>query len=194
MEEQEEKKKFPPTLAILLIVLLVVLVLFLYVNRQKLNNQASLETAQKVENPSPTQIPTSLILTAEKPSFIAGQSVVLTVKADSHAEDVVGFDLLVTYDQGALSFVKAQAVDAAFSLYPRTASTHLSITGIKKPTVKDVKSFANAPLMTLTFQAKKAGSYKFTIVPKIGRETTKLVNDKTQVFNPNSESLTIEVK
>lgn len=196
MEETEQKKKFPPTLAILLIALLIVLVVFLYANRQQLNNQSSSVMVKKIESPSPAELPTALTLSLDKSQtgFSVGKPIVVTVHADSHEEDVVGFDLLVTYDQTAFSFVKAQAADSAFSLYPRNSSTHLSVTGIKKPTIKDDKPFANTPLLTLTFQPKKQGSYKFVLTPKIGRETTKLVNDKTQVFNPTVESLTVTVK
>jgi len=192
----EEKKQFPPSLAILLFILVAVLGLFVYLNRSRLGISQEAGQNPVISTPIPTQIPTFITLQAIKTEKIASlaQPLVLQATADSHGQEVVGFDILLDFDQSAFTFVKAESPDPTFSVFANLTPTHISITGIKKTSVKAISPLAKSPILNLTFQPKKAGSFTFTLSPKKGRETTKLVNTNSKIFNPVVQSVTVQLK
>lgn len=188
------QKSFPPSLIILLVILGGVLVLFIYTNRAKINPES--QNVAVIISPAPTKIPTSIELTSVNPSAtsVIGQPVVIQALADSNHQDVVGFDALVVYDQKAFSFLKAEPGDASYSVFAHLAPTHLSVTGVKKPTITSTNAFAKTPILSLTFTPKKTGTYVFTLTPRIQKETTKLVNGNSQIFIPTVQSVTVTIK
>lgn len=157
------------------------------------NNQLQL---QPIASPTPTPIPSALKFSVENQKVLVGVPLVLEVLADSNFQDVVGYDVIVGYDVEAFTFRQAVPTNTSYQLFNTTSpkSDHISLTAVKRLTVQDKITFSNQALLALTFTPTKKGRYTFQIIPQVGAEKTKLVNDKIQVSQPRVETVTVEVE
>lgn len=122
-----------------------------------------------------------------------GQTFSLSVAASSENSSVVGFDVLLSYDQSSFTLGNATTPLQSFQLFSTKNSDHESFTAALSPTGKAV-DLQETEILTVPFTAKQKGKYTFTILPKSGNEKTKLVEaETTKLFAPTVAPLQITV-
>jgi len=117
----------------------------------------------------------------------------LTIVADSNSENITAFDTLVVFDPTAFDFVSAQSVDPNFKVYPYVKDNGLTLTVVKTGPSTVPSVFNNTQIVSLIFQPKKTGQFIFRVVPSVGKETTKFVNDQTKIIYPAVNEIKVTV-
>lgn len=123
-----------------------------------------------------------------------GQSVVFTPTFNSDGKDVIGYDLLVTYDEDALTYNGATSLLPSFSIVPVVKDGLISVTGYKPPEVKTETVFKNSQVIRIVFTAKKAGKHSISVVPTSGKQTSKFVDPDLNKLYPRTSSVEIVVE
>ena len=94
----------------------------------------------------------------------------------------------MTYDKTAFDFVKATSLMDDFKVYSYDRPTYVSLSAIKSLQDNNVTTWNNQSLSELTFQPKKTGTYIFSLTA-VGKETSKLVDEKTETIYPSTRQL-----
>lgn len=142
--------------------------------------------------PYPTLGSMSIYHEGQGSKFSINEPVKLSVKASSQNKNIVGFDVIVTYDKDAFTFVGAQSKNKSFNIFTYDRSTHLSVSGIKALQENSDTAWTEQPLLDMTFQPKKAGTYNFQLSP-VGKEASKLVDSESMVVYPQTDELQLEI-
>lgn len=130
-------------------------------------------------------------LKIDKNEVSAGGVAVVQVQADSNGEDVSGFDLLFKSDPEMYSFAKAQAPDGSYDIMQQDQNGHISITGIKKLSVSTTKKFSGTTLVEIPVTMKKAGTVNIVLLPKNGKQKTKVVDAQSRVIAQETEATVV---
>lgn len=201
--QPEQPKKKPgislkaPYIAVIIGVLVVfVFIIMFFISASKPEKKQAAKTNTQVNKgvvKKPATIG-SMKLEATTPSVLKTQPVTLTLIADSSKYIVSGYDALVAYDTEAFDFVKGASLIKDFSIYTFKRSGHVTVTAVKALQSNTPSVFANTPVMELTFQPKKTGSYVFSIKKMIGAENTSFVSTKSKKLSPlvNTVSIIVE--
>lgn len=187
-------------LLILAGVLLLASVIGFFVSQRLQSNQNSGSTETLVV-PSvvPTLIPYpiqgSFTLREQKgqQSVQLGQSFVIDIYATSSKDTVAGYDAILSYDKTVFERQSVQNRVDSFRIFTFDRSKHLSVSATKNLQITEPIRFANTPLLSFTFVAKKKGTYTFSLKP-VGNESSKLVNESAQVTYPESKDFRLEIK
>ncbi len=122
-----------------------------------------------------------------------GQTFNLSVVASSEDSSIVGFDVLLSYNQDAFTIGKATTPLQSFQLFSSERGNHQSFTGALSVNGK-AAAFTNTQILTVPFTPKQKGKYTFTVLPSSGKETTKLVEvETTKLFAPEVTPLQVTV-
>lgn len=203
MEENQEqnKNKFFMYLLVVFFAVFVGSGIFLLVsNKPTAQNQeqgaVTTSTVQQEKMIIPTSMPTtgSLKLITESPEVTMEKNVDFNIVADSAGENISAYDVLVAYDPLAFEYVEAVSLDSNFQAYSYKKDNRLTLTVVKTSQDLTPSIFKNTPVIKLTFKPKKLGQYEFTILSSYDRETTKFVNDQTEVVNPELNEVNLIVK
>jgi len=116
----------------------------------------------------------------------------LIVAAVSEGKNIVGYDTIISYDKEAFSYTGAQSLLSDFTVYPYERPTHVAISAIKSLQSNTVTSWDNTPVLRVTFQPKKTGTYTFYLSPK-GPEASKMMDDKAQATYPETSKLVLDI-
>lgn len=116
----------------------------------------------------------------------------LSLMADSDGENVTAFDTIISYDSASFDFVKADSVNQNFKIYSYKGDNSLTLT-IVKTGQNSTTIFKDEAVARLVFQPKAKGSFTFAVLSSSGKETTKFVNDKTEVINPKVNQVKVTV-
>ncbi|MCL4364668.1 cohesin domain-containing protein [Patescibacteria group bacterium] len=170
--------------------------LFLLITNKPANPSQSAQTTATLK-----EQPTSLPTVAPKRGFVnlseATESagiVTFNVVADSDGENVSAYDIQIGYDPLAFDFQSAVSIDPSFQVYPFHKDKLLTLTAVKATQDQTPSIFTNKPVIKLNFKSKKSGNYTFSVLSSIGKETTKFVNTKTQIINPQVNEMNVIVK
>ncbi len=122
-----------------------------------------------------------------------GQTFNLSVAASSEDSQIVGFDVVVSYDKTAFTMGKASTPLQSFQVFPNEHEDYVIFTGALNVNGEAV-TFAETPILTIPFTAKLKGKYTFSVLPNSGNELTKLVEAQTtKVFAPEVAALQVTV-
>lgn len=171
---------------------------FLVMNNKKINNKEQAATTAIVKQKD-TVIPTSMstkgFINLKNNSVDNKVSNPLNLKLtiDSNGENVTAFDTVISYDQVSFDFIKADSIDPNFKVYSYKKDNHLTLTVVKTGLSTDKSIFKNEEIIKLVFQPKAKGSFTFTILSSFEKETTKLVNEKTEVIYPGTNEVKITI-
>lgn len=186
-------------IAIIITVLIIFIVIIglLYNNQSKQKNKESAQTEKPLEKTMiiPTKVVSigNLTLITYLPSVKTNENLILSIVGDSAGQTVSGYDVLVSYDKDAFDFIEGKSKDDDFSIFTFKRDSHITITAVKALQNITETKFSQTPILTLTFQPKKAGNYSFSIEPQIGKETTTMVTDKTEKLNPEGSTISVNV-
>ena len=127
-------------------------------------------------------------------SYSVGQPINILVLADSQNQDIVAFDLLLTYDKESFNVPVATTKLSGYTVVPFDRDAHLSITAVQRPGFKERSIFKSTEILNLTFNPKKVGKFEFAIIPKTLDETTKFVTvESKKILFQKASTLSIEV-
>lgn len=121
------------------------------------------------------------------------QNFSLILKADIPSEDIVGFDVVFSYDDQRLEFISANSLLNSFTLIPVKKENYLRLTMAKKPQENQPTLFTQTAVIRLTFKAKKEGMSTIKILPQVDKEKTQFINNKTEIIYPLTDEIKIEV-
>ena len=173
---------------------LAFLLFFLYQSRKKTDEQINFTTvtppAQIVQALGSFSFDTS----SEVASVDVDKAIDLEIMASSEEKSIVGYDIVVKFEEGAVDIVRASSLLSDFTLYPTKRSDHYIITGVKKLSSREPTILDDTPILRLTVMPKKSGALNVMIVERLGLEKTQMVDDKTNIFVPKIGEVTLEVR
>lgn len=191
---QEEKGR-SPIKAIIALILLIGLGTFAFFSTQQKKPSAPIRPSRVTSTaPSVTPRPIlgSMTISSAAPRVSKSSPVTVKIQASSEGRQVVGYDVVVTYDKTGFDFVKATSLMDDFKIYSYDRPTYVSLSAIKSLQDDKVTTWNNQSLVELTFQPKKVGNFTFSLAP-IGKEASKLVDEKAQAIYPSTGQLQLEV-
>lgn len=162
-------------------------------NKKSVVNNSTIKQ-QVMEIPTPMPTKGSLVLSSESIQDSVGDTIILTVTADSLGENITAYDVIVKYDPLAFDFVKGTSLDPQFQVYSFKDESQIIMTVVKTTQSKTTSVFTEKPVLNLSFQAKKAGEHAFSILPTYNKDSTKFVNEKTEVINPETGDIKVVIE
>ena len=159
----QEVKGRSPVIAIIALVLLIGLGTFAFFTTKQ-NKTSSPIRPTRVTSTVPSVTPRPVIgaMTISSSGgvrFSKSSPVTVQVQASSQGRQVVGYDVVVTYDKTGFDFVKASSLMDDFKIYSYDRPTYVSLSAIKSLQDNKVTTWENQSLMELTFQPKKLGPF-----------------------------------
>ncbi len=192
----ENNQTIKTMLVYLLVIFLAVFVgsgIFLILNNKKPSAEKETITASStIPTVKPTQGSLNLKLTSET-MVTKNSEIQIDLLADSNEKNIVGYDLVLSYDPLAFEFIKATSNLADFKIYSYNRNNYLSFLATKSLQGQTSSVFAQTKVASLFFKPIKAGKFTFSLKPLIGKDQTDLVTDKTEIINPQLNDLEIEV-
>jgi len=206
----EEHKKIYVYLLIVFFAVFVGTGLFLVSSQKKESSKKSDQpsSVQEKENKAtlkqesmviPTVLPTQGVieLNVSKREAKTGESFEVDVLADSSGKNIVGYDMVLSYDPLAFNFVESKSILTDFKIYSYNKEGYLFFTAVKSLDSVSKTVLGNdqgkSSIAVLIFEPRKKGKYSFSLEKKVGNDTTGLVTDQTEVLNPMLNSLDVEV-
>lgn len=122
-----------------------------------------------------------------------GTPFILDLYATSGKDTVAGYDVILSYDMQAIERQSVQNLVSAFRIFTYNRGNHVSISATKSIQITEPIRFNETPLLSFTFLPKTKGSYLFSLKPQ-GNESSKLVNEATEVSYPEVIDMRLEIK
>ena len=187
MIDQENNKKKHTTTRLIFLVLVIAFAVFLVIL-----NQPKQKPGKKQISPGEI-IPTPVVLTEGSFSLQSGQTdqnenqnkaIELEVVADSNKKSIVGYDIVIKYEKGAVEILSVESLLSDFDVYPLEKNDHFIITGAKKLESNETIVFENTPILKLTVLPKKTEELILNVADKLGLERSQMVDEKTNILVP----------
>lgn len=206
MDEVVNKNKHHFELMILVVIFIVFFGIGLFLLNQKggKNSEKKSETTtekdqnslkEMKESPEDTTSPRMTLETAEDVKmYEKGERIDLVLKGNSKGEDINGFDVLVGFDSTNMEMIETKPASKTFQIFTFPNQGYVSVTAAKLLDIKQPSAFDNTDILTLSFKAKKAGIYTFSIEKQKGNERTKFVNSSAKILVPLLNSIEVEVR
>lgn len=168
---------------------------FLALNNKKTNNKEQAVTTVVEQKPAPTFMPTKGLMNLKNDSVVNNvkDPINLSLVADSNGENITAFDTVISYDPISVDFVKADSIDPNFKVYAYKKDNRLTLTVVKMGTGNEPSVFTGGEIVKLVFNSKAKGDFTFKVLPSFDLETTKFVNEKTEVIFPGVNEITVTV-
>jgi len=187
------KKYFLIAFSALLVVVLITLFFLLKNKKNSQNNQV--EVSKKI-------VPTETTLTKEgsvsfslpQPTFSVNQPIEIKIKGNFPDKDIVGFDLLLGYNDQNLEFVGARSLLSDFRLFSFKKEGMIRITAVKSPNAISPTVFNNKDIVSISFLPKKSGSYQLEIIDKKDIFETFFIDSNQQKIYPGLTKINIAVR
>lgn len=189
-------KKNHHIILLAVLVLIAVVELFLLLSKNgKLPTAVTTEESQVTEE-SLTEgtVEGVFSLNSQSTTVSVGTPIVFTVTADSNKRGVVGFDAVVEYDTSAFSLASVSSSLQGFTAVGSTRKKYLEVTSAKDPQTLVTPVLSNTEVLKITLNPLKQGSYAVKLLDKVDSSTTKFVDSETEVFRPQTNSVTVTVE
>ena len=195
MEDNQNNNRIPLYLLVVFFAIFFGTSIFLIINRKKpLSEKEINSTTAAVPAIKPAEGSLSLKLSESKETTISvEEELKIDLIADSNKKNVVGYDLVLSYDLASFEFIEATSDLADFKIYPYKKEGYLSFLATKMLQSRTPSVFSGTKIASFSFRPVKAGKYSFSLKPLIGIDRTDLVTDKTEILDPDLNELKIEV-
>jgi len=195
MENNQGKNKIFVYLLVIFFAAFVGTSIFLVLNNKKpLSEKEAITTTITVPTVKPTQGSLNLKLFGkEEISLSTDKELKIDLVADSNEKNIVGYDLVLSYDPLAFDFVKATSNLADFNIFSYKRDNYLSFLATKSLQSQTSAVFAQTKIASLIFRPIKTGKFSFSLKSLMGKDKTDLVTDKTEILNPRLNNLEIKV-
>lgn len=186
---------------LLMIVVFLIFAGFLaFLTISKLENKSSL-VGGLITKIQPTPTPSVTITGGSLSMRIVGDNkrhpladyLILELRADSQAIDVVGYDILLGYDTQAFELIQADSQIADFQIYKNSSPGKLTLTGAKKISSSNSNLWSGQKIVELILRPQKTGSFTFNILGQAGKEKTQLVDTQSKVYYPKLDQVQVEI-
>lgn len=181
---------------ILLVVLIVFafLLFYLYQTRSKVEKQQNFITVTPLPPVILKMGAISLKAASEVPTGEVNTPLELDIVATSDQKSIVGYDVVVKFEEGTLEVASAKSLLPDFDLYPAKKSDHYILTGTKKLESVDPTVLDNTAIVRLTLVPKSKGELLLTIADRLGLEKSQMVDEETKVLLPRVGQITLEIQ
>lgn len=129
-----------------------------------------------------------------KKEFLKEELVEVEILADSSDKEIVGYDLVISYNPEKLKFIKGESLLDSFKIYSFVEKNYVNLTGIKELNNNFPIKFKNSSLVKLIFTSKVKGETEIALVKKIDKKETFFVDEKTEKIYPKLSTLKIIIK
>jgi len=186
---------------IMFILAVLLVVAFVYIKLSRQPEKTTNDTNQTTNTPMPTVKLSNTVMnlgvSAETEKQV-GKELTVELTGDSDNINIVGFDTLVNYDVDGFDLVRVMSKLPDFKVFNFVKEGYVSLTSTKAIDQEETATpsssiFTNTPLIELVFMPKKAGKYSFDIGQVIGKESSKYVNDKTEIIYPKVNGVSVEI-
>lgn len=116
------------------------------------------------------------------------------VIASSDEKSIVGYDVILAYEEGVVEVVSATSLLPDFDLYEFKYSDHFIITGAKKLDAIEPSVFDSTAIARIKLIPKRTGQLNLKVLSTLGKEKTQLVDEETQVLRPAVSEITLEIE
>lgn len=191
-----------------LVIIILASIVFLYILaavvgniERKSTEYAAVPTATSI--PFPTEIGSygtfSLRTSLGTTTFSQNHPVQIYVTGDSGSQSVIGYDIVMTYNQIAteeskIDFVTAKSLIPDFQVYTTRKDNKIFLTGVKNLDSKTKTVLKDAKVIVLTFLPKSEGRIQFSMLndPKT-KSVSRLMSDQNKDILRGIGDLTIDV-
>lgn len=195
--EDIQQPKINNILAYVLVAFLAVFIgsgAFLIIN----NNKSKLTST---ELPTPVVQPTSAVqfdgpslsIQSKNNKVAVSTEFSLDLVADSKDKNIVGYDILLSYDPAVFEFIRADSLLSDYKIYTDKKDGSITLTATKD-LQGSTSSFNSTKIARLFFKPSKIGQYNFSLQSSLGNEKTDLITDTTEVLIPSLNDLIINVE
>lgn len=194
MENNQNKNKIFVYLLVIFFAVFIGTSVFLVMNSKKTLSGNTMPTSVIVPTAKPVQGSMDIKLPENQGSSMTlDKELKIDLMADSNAKNIVGYDLVLTYDTSSFDFVSATSDLTDFKIYSYQKDGYISLLATKTLQSQMSSVFTQTKIASLVFKPLKAGNYVFSLKPIMGKDKTDLVTDKTEVLDPKLNELKIEV-
>lgn len=185
--------------AVLFLLLLFIgfggLIYILNNNKHLMGDVSQKSTQAPVTEISPTiGVKGSMNIISTTPTSRLGRPTSVSVTGDSEGKDIVGFDILISYDSTILRIGQVTPLTSDFQISSYTKNAGIiSITGTKSSTVQSESVLTNEELLSISFTPLKRGSADVTVRESINNESSKYIDMNFQQFTPRVNSVRLEI-
>lgn len=187
MDEQKFLDKKTYLLFAIFLIMVTLLINLTEASRTKVSGK-QFATGQTIANSY-----INLTTTNNTLKFPLGQPINFQIMADSDGKEVVGYDVLVSYDNKAFNLTRLTSLQPNFDIYKFDKPDHLSITAVQSLSNKNAIIFTATALTEMVFQPKMVGRYTFTLLQMSGKEKTEFVSNQVERIYPRLNAITIEI-
>lgn len=117
----------------------------------------------------------------------------LDLVADSKTKNVVGYDVVLSYDPLAFEFVKVDSLLSDYKIYSYKKDGYITLTATKD-LQSPASSFSDSKIAKLYLKPTKAGKYTFALKSVNGNEKTDFITDETEILRPSINDLLVSVE
>jgi len=199
MDNIQEKNKIFIYLLVIFFAIFIGSGIFLLVNKKTANKEqqsVSTQTIKQEELLIPSEIPKKGLVNLKaigSGPYLLTDQLIIDLFADSNGENVTAYDVLVKYDPLSFDFIQTVSLDQAFQVYSFKKDDRLTLTVVKTSQDQTPSVFVEKPVVRLSFKPKKSGEFDFAILNSFNKETTKFVNEKTEVIYPKVNKIKLTV-
>lgn len=167
--------------------------IFLIISNKKPTVKEQTATINNTVPPTITMTRGFINLKSEVALYDQNTPINLGLIADSSGENVTAFDTVISYDPMSIDFVSADSSDPNFKVYTYKKDNRLTLTVAKTGLSAEPSVFKGGEIVKLVFTSRAKGDFIFEVLPQFGKETTKFVNEKTEVISPGVNKITVKV-
>jgi hypothetical protein len=159
------------------------------------NKNSQVEVVKKIA-PTKTISPKEDNLSFSLPQspLIVNQPIEIKINGNFPDKDIVGFDVLLGYDDKNFDFVKAESLLTDFRLFSFKKEGMIRITAIKSPNAIAPTAFNNTAFVSISFLPKKIGSYRLEIIDKKDIFETFFADSNKRKIYPGLTNINIVVR
>lgn len=195
VEEQTVKKPGSKLKLVLLTVFIVIAVTLIFLNRKGNIGKKPGEGSLMQSYPTPVVLTEGSFAIMKSASAQVGTNVKeVEIIASSNNKSIVAYDLVLSYERGSLEVTSVESLLPDFTVHPLERSDLFIITGVKKLESSTTQVFDNTPLLKLKIVPKKNQNLTIKVVEKSGKERSQMVDDKSNILNPDINELKLEIK
>ncbi|MFH0979871.1 MAG: cohesin domain-containing protein [Candidatus Roizmanbacteria bacterium] len=196
MENNQSNNKIFIYLLVMFFAFFIGTSIFLIINKQQPppGNETETPTVVPLAETEPTEGTLNLVFDQEEEtSFPKGEEITINLEADSMEKNIVGYDVVLSYDPLAFEFVKATSVLADFKIYSYKKDSYLTLLGTKILQSQTPSVFDKTKIVSLVFRPLKAGQFDFALKPVFNKDKTDFITDETKILSPALNELKVEI-
>lgn len=117
----------------------------------------------------------------------SGQTIRVTVNANSEGMPITGFDLLLSYDNNVVEYKSARSLVRGITLSPFNNGSYVTLTGFADNPSGQPPVFNTNDIIELTFVAKTTGNPNFAAQPVL-KNAERGITERSRIIDSNNNN------